>query len=466
MTEKEKIRLKDTRVHLSDKLLKSDTTKSSIGDDTVIGLRAHIWDGGSITFYYHYTDKLNPKKRYKEKIGTFPSINVTQARNRAKVIAVMVMDGKSPSQIKRSMRNEPSVSELFAEYEKIRLKAPRYKPSTAKKWITNRQVWIDRKTKDPIIKGMFLKTKIDVGSLKLSQINMDNLKELHGFVGSKTTNNANAVIGMLGVVFGYAVEKKYIDANPVKFKKDDFFEQKENNKYFTRAQIELILSYALKYDERSKENPKLNTDYYKSERLNPVSCLIIAKALMSPQRYRSEGAMLRWKQVSFPQKKIFLDDSKVGQKAYPIGPRVMKMFKAISNEKFKNVLETGRCRFWYPDDIRREYIFPSYNFGKINNVGKRNTKPYVHEPKGTWRAILSRLNLDYIPLYNCRHSYLTDALSKTKNLKMVKELAGHKKISTTERYARVLGEDLTDAIELIDSHEVVKPTAKIVNIKK
>ena len=151
MTEKEKIKLKDRRVHLSDKLLKSDTTKSSIGDDTVIGLRAHIWDGGSITFYYHYTDKLNPKKRYKEKIGTFPSINVTQARNRAKVIAVMVMDGKSPSQIKRSMRNEPSVSELFAEYEKLRLKAPRYKPSTAKKWLTNRSVWLDRKTADPII---------------------------------------------------------------------------------------------------------------------------------------------------------------------------------------------------------------------------------------------------------------------------------------------------------------------------
>jgi len=464
--EKEKIKLKDRRVHLSDKLLKADTTKSSMGDDTVIGLRAHFWDGGSIAFYYHYIDKLNPKKRYKEKIGTFPSVNVVQARNRAKVIAVMVMEGKSQSQIKRVMRTEPTVSELYAEYEKLRLKAPRYKPSSIKKWLTNRRVWIDKKTQDPIIKGMFLKAKMGIGDLKLSEINMDNLKELHGFIGSKTTNNANSIVQQLSVIFGYAIEKKYIDVNPVKFKKDDFFEQKENNKYLSRPQMEMVLGMALRYDERSKENPKLNTDYYKSERLNPVSCCIIAKALMSPQRYRSEGGMIRWKQISFPQKKLFLDDTKVGQRAYQIGPRVMKMLKAISNEKFKNVLETGRCRFWYPDDIRREYVFPSYNFGKINNVGKVNDKPYVHSVSGTWRTILSRLNLDYLPMYNCRHSYLTDGLSKTKNLKMIKELAGHKKISTTERYARVLGEDVTDAIELIDSQEVKAPIPKVVNFKK
>jgi len=67
------------------------------------------------------------------------------------------------------------------------------------------------------------------------------------------------------------------------------------------------------------------------------------------------------------------------------------------------------------------------------------------------------LNIDYLPPYNMRHSFLTDALSKTKNLKMVKEIAGHKKISTTERYARVLGEDVTDALELIDKQEVAAP---------
>ena len=63
-----------------------------------------------------------------------------------------------------------------------------------------------------------------------------------------------------------------------------------------------------------------------------------------------------------------------------------------------------------------------------------------------------------------RHSFLTDALSKTKNLKMVKELAGHKKISTTERYARVLGEDVTDALELIDRQEVAAP--KVIKFSK
>ena len=44
--------------------------------------------------------------------------------------------------------------------------------------------------------------------------------------------------------------------------------------------------------------------------------------------------------------------------------------------------------------------------------------------------------------------------SKTKNLKLVKEIAGHKKIQTTERYARILGADVTDALNTIDGDVV------------
>ena len=453
-------KLKDMRVHLSDKLIRGSVAKvkqQSFGDDEVVGLRIFIFPGGQKTFYYCYSDNKT-KKRHKEKLGNYPSINCVQARNRAKVIAVKVMEGVSASQIKREVKKEPTVNELFAEYEKQRLKGPQYKPSSIKKWKTIQRVWIEKKTKDPIIKTMFARSKVDAGSLKLSQVNMDNLKELHGLIGSKTTNNANAAIQMFSVVFGYAVEKKYISKNPVEFKKADFYEQKENNKYLTREQIEMVLSYALKYDERS-ESPKLNLDYYKSKGLKPVSCSIICNALLGGHRYRDEGAKVRWKQVSFHQSTLSLDDSKVGQRIYKIGPRNLKLLKAIKSEYLR-----GDSPFWYPHDIRREYIFPSYNFGKINNAGKVNELPYVNCIKGTWRTILKRLNIDYLPPYNMRHSFLTDALSKTKNLKMVKEIAGHRKISTTERYARVLGEDVTDALELIDKQEVAAP--KVIKFSK
>ncbi len=199
--QKEKKKIKDTRKHLSDKLIRGLNVPGSVGDDTVVGLRVHVNKGGSKTLYYHYSDKVDGKKRHKEKIGVFPNVNVAQARNQAKVIAVDVMEGKSASQIKRERQNEPFVKELMEEYVKAKLKEPKYKPSTQKRWGHFNNAWIFKKTKDKIIKAMFTKSKIDIGSKKLSEVNMENLSEFHRFVGSKSESAANTLIEMLGVIF-------------------------------------------------------------------------------------------------------------------------------------------------------------------------------------------------------------------------------------------------------------------------
>ena len=93
MNENTKRKLKDMRKHLSDKLIKglvAKTKQYSVGDDEVVGLRVFVFPGEQKTFYYTYSDNIS-KKRHKEKLGNFPSINCVQARNRARVIAVKVM---------------------------------------------------------------------------------------------------------------------------------------------------------------------------------------------------------------------------------------------------------------------------------------------------------------------------------------------------------------------------------------
>ena len=67
-------------------------------------------------------------------------------------------------------------------------------------------------------------------------------------------------------------------------------------------------------------------------------------------------------------------------------------------------------------------------------------------------------------MYNCRHTYLTHALSKTKNILLVSKLAGHTQIKTTQRYAKILGEDVSDALDQIDSEAIESP--KVVQFKK
>ena len=458
-----KKKIKDTRVHLSDKLCRGLPIKDrpySEGDDTVIGLRIYVFPGGSKIFWFNYTER-DTRKKYKERLGNFPTINCVQARNRAKVIAGDVMQGKSSSQIRRDRQTELSVKELMEEFVKAKLKLPKYKPSTQKRWGHFNNAWIYKKTEDKEIRTMFAKSKIDIGDKKLSQVNKDNLQEFHRFVGSKSQSAANTLIEMLSVILNHAVEKKYISKSPVKFKTEDLFLKREDNRRLTRTQMDSVLDRTRKYDERSKSNPRLNLDYYKEKRLSVVPCCVIAFALSTPRRYRSEGAALCWDQISFHEKKIFFGDSKVGQKEYKLGPKALKLLKAIRNERFNK-----GSPFIYNDE-RSKYVFPSANFGKINNMGKKNTKPYVWNIRKTWASILKSLNIKYIPMYNCRHSVLTDALSKTKSIPIVGEMAGHSKKSgykQTLRYAQILDKDVEKALLLIDGEEQEEP--KVLKIKE
>ena len=70
-------------------------------------------------------------------------------------------------------------------------------------------------------------------------------------------------------------------------------------------------------------------------------------------------------------------------------------------------------------------------------------------------------------MYNCRHSVLTDALSKTKSIPIVGEMAGHSKKSgykQTLRYAQILDKDVEKALLLIDGEEQEEP--KVLKIKE
>lgn len=419
--EKEKKKLTERRVRLSNRYIQALQKKDkrySVGDSEVIGLRIYVFTGGQKTFYYSYTTK--DKERGLEKLGLFGSVNIKEARNEARKIAVQVMDGKSPLEIKISRSSELTVGELVQQFVDRALKYPRYKEATQFKWKINARCWIFQKSEDPIIKVMYAKSKLKICNKKLSEVTLDYLKDWHKWIGSKSPTQANSLIEMLSVIFKWGVEHKYLKTSPVKFKRDELYDKKEDNRILTKAQTKAVLNYVLRYDER-KEN-RLNMNYYKKKKLTVVSCCLIAYALLTPRRYRSEGGAIKWSQLSFPEKKLYMDDSKVGQQEYKLGPKVIKLLQAIKAEKFE---PSSPFQF---NDERNSYVFPSKWFGMINNAGEKNTRPWLKSVKGMWRTILIDLGFNYIPMYNCRHTYLTHALSKTKNIMLVGKLAGHQQI--------------------------------------
>ena len=322
---KMKIPLRDKRKHLSDKFIKSLSFRDktySVGDDTVIGLRIFVNKGGTKTFYY-----VNSAKDIKERIEYFPTINVTRARDESKLIAAKVLEGHSASQIKRDRKTELTAAEVFKQYMDERVHPPQYADGTIKKWISAYRSWFDVTTPDKVIKALWVNNKnAAIADKKLSELNMDNLKRFHRFIGSKSPISANTVIEMLRTVMEYAKDKGYVAINPVHFKVKELYEKKEDNRRLTKPQMDAVLDRLIVYDKRSK-HPKLNLHHYEENNLNPVACCVLGGALLQGRRYRSEWAKITYSQLSLSSKHLALKQSKVGQKEYRLGRKAFKLFQ-------------------------------------------------------------------------------------------------------------------------------------------
>ena len=73
-------------------------------------------------------------------------------------------------------------------------------------------------------------------------------------------------------------------------------------------------------------------------------------------------------------------------------------------------------------------------------------------------------NIDYIPPKQCRHTFLTLLLDKSKNIMVVKKAAGHSNVKTTERYAKILDTEVVSGLEKMDQEQTKE--SKVLEFKK
>ena len=443
----------ERRVKLNETILKKERPGNklrSIGDSEVPGLRAYIQPSGSIIFYFAYKPN-NQKNWVRHKIGNFNILNVKQARDKAKKYGAAVLEGKDPVEIRRELKEELILTELIERfYDKKFKRSYGYKNTTIKTVKTYFKCWILQKSNDLNIRKIQKENPYSIQYKKLSSITKDDIKMLHSIVGLKARSVADKIVDYLNVLFNYAVEEKLLAKNPVRLKKKEKFGDREDNRVLTEEQREMVINYAYKIDKRTG---KINYNYYDHRSLNLVACLVVTWWLLTGRRNISEGNSIKWKQISFPQKKIFFADSKVGQMEYAIGPRPMEFLQVIKDERL-----TPGPLFW--KEVTKDFVFPSGRFDK----GKTCKTPYLASARKIWRRILKDLGIEYMPPKQCRHTFLTLLLKKTKNIMVVKKAAGHSQIKTTNRYAKILDEDVVSGLESMDQ-EAAKES-KVLEFKK
>ena len=123
----------------------------------------------------------------------------------------------------------------------------------------------------------------------------------------------------------------------------------------------------------------------------------------------TEILSLRWDDVDRTAGELRLRDAKSGPRLVPLTAPVALVL----------------------DGIRRGPGNPWVIVGKTPGSGMSSVK---HD----WYRIRTRAKLDDVRLHDCRHSYASRALALGESLPTIGKLLGHRKVSTTARYAHLM----------------------------
>ena len=138
---------------------------------------------------------------------------------------------------------------------------------------------------------------------------------------------------------------------------------------------------------------------------------------------KSEQFSLDWSQVSLGRKRIKLDKTKNGSnREIPLNKTCLKVFEAL-----------------YAIRLRNGRIFQS-KFGRDLN-----------DPRTWFEIAVREAKVSNLRWHDLRHTFISRLVMKDVNLRTVQELAGHKTISMTTRYAHLAPEHNQAAIERLDS---------------
>ena len=221
------------------------------------------------------------------------------------------------------------------------------------------------------------------------------------------------------------------------------------------AIISKILSYAHRH-EVIKFKPRVNSQrepdgrmkYYTKEEEEAITNKMVE--LNSPKNYfcclcvffrilvdtgmrRGECLSLEWEDIDFKKNQITLPDPDQIKAALPRSIPMTTRVKKIFTKR-----RVDKC------DRRKPFLFTSHQIDK--EVQKFKDKVYgSDEPY---------MDIEDVALFHtCRHTFISRLLQKGVPLTTVRELAGHRDISTTMRYAHLSPNNHTDAISLLESDE-------------
>jgi integrase len=160
---------------------------------------------------------------------------------------------------------------------------------------------------------------------------------------------------------------------------------------------------------------------------NQVAAQAIKLLLLTGAR-RNEITHAKWEQVNWNRRTLFVPCSKSGR------ARLIQL-----NSAALDVLRS------VPHVPENDFIFPSPVTGRPSSS--------LHFP---WTRIRANAALENFRLHDLRHSFASFLVNNGVSLYVVQGLLGHTQARTTQRYAHLVNDTLSDAVEIVGA--VLLPT--------
>lgn len=149
--------------------------------------------------------------------------------------------------------------------------------------------------------------------------------------------------------------------------------------------------------------------------------------------WRLETTLLRWTDINAFAKQI----SRIGKQGRKVTTPITPSVAAILDQ----------CKGHHPEYV---FTFIAQRTDKTKGRVRGQRYPITYEgAKTQWERTRKRSGVDDFRFHDIRHDVATKTLRATKNLKLVSKVLGHSNISTTMRYAHVLDDEVSQALEAV-----------------
>ncbi len=243
-----------------------------------------------------------------------------------------------------------------------------------------------------------------LGRMALDEITAEHIIALVAQMQERgyAAGTSNRVIMIVRYLYNLAAKWKVpgVASNPTRG--IEMGRESERNRFLTREEAQQLVGAIAADENRTAANAIL--------------------LLMLTGARRNEVTQAKWEHVLWNERKLFVPLAKSGKPRWiALSPSALSLLQSLRQ------------------DAASEYIFPSAVTGRPS--------PSLWFP---WRRIRARAGLADVRLHDLRHSFASFLVNEGVSLYVVQALLGHANARTTQRYAHLANDTLSDATIIVD----------------